>query len=119
MASRGTPMRTMRIPDRVWEKAHRIAELNDTTVTAIVAGYLNGLTSKSKLRPSQIRVGGPTPVERNNVRRARAGRPNDDMKGARQRTPTTPTIKPEDCEHKNPKVMTFGTFCTNCQTRIA
>ena len=114
---RGTPMRTMRISDQVWSNAHRIAELNATTVTAIVVGYLDSLHVRSKLRPTQLRKG-VSPVERNNPRRPRVDGPRN-LKDARFAPITTPAIKPEDCDHRGAHVLSIGTFCSTCRTRIA
>lgn len=114
---RGTTIRAIRVSDRVWDKAQRIAEFNDTTVSTILVGYLKGLNINSKLRPSQIRQGGPSPIERNLAKKRRDY--PDDASRARTATPTVPTIKPEDCEHPGAVTVSFGTFCTTCQKRIA
>lgn len=40
LMSKGTPRRTIRVPDKVWEAAQRRAEVEKTTVSDVVQEFL-------------------------------------------------------------------------------
>ncbi|MDA4131498.1 MAG: hypothetical protein OK454_00020 [Thaumarchaeota archaeon] len=98
---------SVRVEDRIWEKAQRVAFQNHTTVSAIIVGYLGSLTIRSKLKPSQIHLG---PIREKPL--------VPSSKGQKMAKPVK--VSQADCSHPEDKRADFGwaIFCRICGKRM-
>ena len=112
-----TPIRTVRVPDKTWEKAKQVAHNNDTTVSEMINEFLSGLrwhyrpgvTAKraaNRVAPIAT-LGRPLPPER--AAKARAGA---------QPVKAKPAVDKATCTHLKTKKIPYGHFCMECGSRL-
>lgn len=106
-----TKVRGIRVSDGLWNKAKVVADVNDTTVTALIISFLRALKlpedpqeavrrranafspSKSQMKDRDRRIGGRNLYNREKV-------------------------DPALCEHLYFKEIPFGKFCVSCGTKL-
>jgi hypothetical protein len=110
-----TKMRSLRIPDDVWENAQRVAAFYDTNVTEMIVFFLKRLHTR----------GIPETTATTVVRKI-CGVDAKQSAAAKARTQFGPAIpeteerkrKIENCTHLVIKTIPYGTFCTGCGKRM-
>ena len=110
-----TPIRHIRVPDEVWEKARLIAAFHDTTVSAMVVEFLRKVNYRGQIKMTARNVSTdllgklPPPV--------RTGTPSA-LVGPKLKNSPKEKIDPLVCDHPVLKTIPYGTFCTACGTKM-
>ena len=108
-----TPMRALRVSDDIWDNAKIVAEVNDTTVTAMIVLFLK------KLHPDRR----PYSTAKNVARTVAGPRKTPQhFKAtvfAKGHKPAKQQVDKGTCMHGSVKTIPYGTFCLLCGTRMA
>lgn len=94
-------IRSFRVEDRIWEKAKRIAFQHDTTVTALIVGYLDGISSRTKLNAAQLKG------EMSSFQRTRHAAAPEELAERRA-----------NCAHAKTKDVLGSKYCVECGIRV-
>lgn len=105
-----TRPRSIRIDDDTWARAKAIASEQETSVTAMIDGFLK------KLRPSKEAMA----TARAEAKKLNPKNPNQsEPPPYRFRPGTEGRPTKAECEHKVKKTIKFGTFCCQCGGKLS
>ena len=107
-----TKIRSIRVPDKVWDHAVEVAQFHDTTVSAMVVDFLRKVNLRGHPKVTAARQAtaqvGPTVFG------------NQQLSGknlVNLRRPERERMNPLICDHPVIKTIPYGTFCTACGIR--